>query len=144
MWRCPPPQEILPNSDYDFGCESNGIGGTEGEISFKILKKSEPNRSYGEVTFTWAVPLIGSNSFNSNLFSIVPQSDFMHAVVSVLLTNDETFLLEVDGGSGFVTSSSAVGDTESQEISTYGDSTSLRFKSSSYQFATEGGQEGFI
>jgi len=145
IWRCPPPQEIGPGSEADFGAESHGLTGTSGDLSFKIVDKSDPNKTFGDINFVWSVPLIGKNSFSSNVFSVVPQVDGSHAVVSLLLTSDETFLLEIDGGSGLITSTAVnnyTGNTGSRNNNSTTSNGAVRFKSAGYEFDNSGNNGG--
>jgi len=105
IWRLPPPLEVPPSTDFDFGAESHGITGTAGEVAYQMVNKSQPNRTFEEtINFVWSVPIIGSNAFSSNMFAVAPQVDGEHSVVALHLTSDETFMLEVSETGVVVTS----------------------------------------
>jgi len=136
IWRFPPPKEILPSSEHDFGAESHGVTGTSGEVLYEIVNKSEPDKVYGDIIFSWTVPLVGKNTFSSNFFSVVPQVDSEHAVVSLLLTSDETFLLEISDG-GTTTSTASTNSTQPEQRE-------FLFRKSTYQFEQDDNDEAFI
>jgi len=92
IWSLEPVKEILPQTEADFGAESQGLLGTAGVFSYTIIDRK---REVGPtiINFSWKIGLFGDPTYDSNIFAIVPQQQGNHCVVALFFSSDETFML---------------------------------------------------